>query len=82
MFDFSGPTHGDAAHRHAATIAAIESALALAEDVDASAITVSMAEGLVMLGGTAPSKDDIERAMNIATAIAGGLVRNRIWRSA
>jgi osmotically-inducible protein OsmY len=82
MFEISGPTQGDAYHRHAATIAAIESALASAADVDATAITVSMADGLVMLDGAAPSEGDIDRAMNIATLIAGGVVRNRIWRRA
>lgn len=80
MFELSGPARSDADHRHAATIAAIECALASADDIDASTITAMMRDGMVVLEGAAPTARDIERAMEIATLIAGGLVRNRIWR--
>jgi len=80
MFSVHDPFHSDADHRHAATIAAIQTALASADDIDASAITASMADGMVVLEGAAPTERDIDRAMEIAALIAGGLVRNRIWR--
>jgi osmotically-inducible protein OsmY len=67
-------------HRHAATVAAIASALASADDIDGSRLQVAVTGGVVLLEGTVRSQREIDRAMEIATAIAGGMVRNRIWR--
>jgi osmotically-inducible protein OsmY len=67
-------------HRHAATVAAIKSALASAEDIDGSRLSVAVTGGVILMEGTARNQREIDRAIGIATAIAGGMVRNRIWR--
>lgn len=60
---------------------AIVHALACAEDIDATGITVTIVDGgVVILEGMAPSERDIERAMEVAIAIAGDVVHNRMWR--
>ena len=77
----SGPPgdRSDAAHRHAATVAAVETALAYADGLDGAAIQVSVDDGVVVLEGVAQSHEEIGRAMEIAVAVVGGFVRNRIW---
>jgi osmotically-inducible protein OsmY len=78
----SGFEQGSFGHRHAALKSAIASALAYAEDIDASDITVTIVETTIVLEGSVPSQNDMDRAMELAVAIAGAQVHNRLWRQA
>jgi osmotically-inducible protein OsmY len=80
-FGGSWPGRGDFDHRHAGTTSAIFNALAAAVDIDSAGITVIMVDETVVLEGVAPSRRDIERAIEVAEAIVGGIVRNRIWQT-
>ncbi len=66
--------------RHAALRSSIATALACTADLDATDIVVTIIDGTVLLEGTAASDGDMERALAVATAIAGPGVLNRMWR--
>lgn len=81
---FSGTSdfeQGNFGHRNAALKSAVASALAYAEDIDSSGITVTIVEAAVVLEGSVPSQNDMDRAIEVAIAIAGVPVHNRLWRT-
>lgn len=80
---FTGmPQPGDETfgHRHAGLRSIIAAALYNAEDLDSTDIEVTVIDGAVILEGSVPSLDEMDRAMAIANAVGGVLVLNRLWR--
>lgn len=62
----------------AGACASISSKIAYAPGLETSRIKVSMEDGTICLRGSAPNELAIDRALAIASEIAGYRVRNRI----
>jgi osmotically-inducible protein OsmY len=67
-------------HRYAGLRAVVVTALYNAEDIDASDVEVMVVDGAVVLEGSVPSVEDMDRAIAVAIAVGGVEVINRLWR--
>jgi osmotically-inducible protein OsmY len=80
FFGRPGSEYEDFSPRFSGLRSAVASALAFAEDLDATCIEVTIAEGMLVLEGSVPDQVHMDKAMDIALSIAGTGVLNRMWR--
>lgn len=80
FFGKSGSEYRDSSSRYAGLRSSVASALAYADDIDSSDIEVTVTDGMLVLEGSVPDQDHMDKAMALALSIAGTGVLNRMWR--